>query len=89
LRRLWRKAVGKDFPDLYAATRTSFSTQLAETADTDGLSEKEWRVTTGHTSEEAADRYYSRRGSRQSHIVDQRRNSTTSKIIPIKKTESE
>ncbi len=62
LSKLWRDSVGYDMPDLYAATRTSFSTQIAETGS---MSEKEWERLTGHSGPEAADRYYTPTQNRQ------------------------
>jgi integrase len=81
LRDLWREAVGYDFPDLYAATRTSFATQIAES---NNISEKEWMKTTGHDSKEAADRYFHQRPSRQRQIVNARRKSSVA-VLPFKR----
>jgi integrase len=83
LLKLWRRAVGPDVLDHYAATRTSFATQLAATP---GLSEKEWRAITGHTSEEAADRYFHKRPSRQRDLVNARRKNGLSKVLPFMKS---
>jgi integrase len=81
LRRKYREAAGMDLPDHYAAARTSFSTQMAETGE---LSEKEWMAITHHNSREAADRYFSNRPSRQVALVNKRRGS---KVLTFKKEE--
>ena len=85
LLKLWRETVGYDYPDHYAATRTSFATQLAETGE---LSEKKWRATTGHTSQEAADRYFHQRQTRQRSLLNSRRKSSSQIVIPFKKSRS-
>jgi integrase len=79
LRRRYREAAGMDMPDHYAATRTSFDTQMAETGE---LSEKEWMALTGHSSKEAADRYFHNRPGRQVALVNKRRRA---KVIVFKK----
>ena len=81
LRRRYREAAGMDMPDHYAATRTSFDTQMAETGE---LSEKEWMAITHHNSREAADRYFHNRPSRQVMLVNKRRQS---KVLTFKKEE--
>lgn len=85
LSKLWRNTVGYDMPDLYAAIRTSFSTQIAETG---GMSEKEWERLTGHSGHEAADRYYTPTQNRQREIINSRRRNK-GKVVSFPRTGSD